>query len=96
MYKNVFNFIQASNNDCACKLNKATFSSDLVRQLLSLYCPISGLVFDPFMGTGTTAIEAVQLGIHYVGTELSKAQCDYAKERLEKEEDKLCVLNNLV
>lgn len=29
-YENIFNFIEAKNNDGSCKLNKATFSSDLV------------------------------------------------------------------
>lgn len=87
MYRSVTNFIQARNNDGSCALNKATFSSDLVKQLLYLYCPKGGLVFDPFMGTGTTAVGAVQLGMHYVGTELSSAQCDYARERLNKYEN---------
>lgn len=87
MYRSIMNFIQARNNDGSCALNKATFSSDLVKQLLYLYCPKGGLVFDPFMGTGTTAVGAIQLGMHYVGTELSSAQCDYARERLNKYEN---------
>ena len=33
-YKNTFNFIEAKNNDGSCKLNKATYSSDLCKQLL--------------------------------------------------------------
>lgn len=36
-YKNYYNFIEAKNNDGSCKLNKATYSSDLCMQLLSLY-----------------------------------------------------------
>ena len=86
MYKNVFNFIQAKNNDGSCALNKATFSSDLVKWLLNLYCPEQGLVFDPFMGTGTTAVGAKMLGMHYLGTELSEAQCEYAQDRIDKVE----------
>lgn len=86
MYKNVFNFIQAKNNDGSCALNKATFSSDLVKWLLNLYCPEQGLVFDPFMGTGTTAVGAKMLNMHYLGTELSEAQCEYAQDRIDKVE----------
>ena len=36
-YKNYFNFIEAPNNDGSCKLNKATYSSELCNNLLSLY-----------------------------------------------------------
>lgn len=36
-YKNYYNFIEAKNNDGSCKLNKATYSSDLCEKLLSIY-----------------------------------------------------------
>lgn len=39
-------------------------------------------VYDPFMGTGTTANACMLLGMNCIGSELSKAQCDYTKERL--------------
>lgn len=81
-YKNYFNFIEAKNNDGSCNLNKATYSSDLVTRLLSLYCKKGDIIFDPFMGTGTTAVGAKELSMHYIGTEISEAQCKYARERL--------------
>ena len=83
-YKNYFNFLEAKNNDGSCNLNKATYSSDLVVKLLSLYCREGDIVFDPFMGTGTTAVGAKMLNMHYIGTEISEAQCKYAKERIEQ------------
>lgn len=36
-YENMYNFIEAPNNDGACKLNKATYSSELCLQLLEMY-----------------------------------------------------------
>jgi len=42
----------------------------------------AGPVLDPFMGSGTTAIAAEQLGIEWIGFEKSKAYCAMAKERL--------------
>ena len=81
-YKNYYNFIEARNNDGVCNLNKATYSSDLVISLLKLYCSEGDLIYDPFMGTGTTAVGAKKLGMHYIGTELSEAQCKYAEERI--------------
>ena len=81
-YKNYFNFIEAKNNDGPCKLNKATYSTDLCVQLLSLYCKEGDLIYDPFIGTGTTAVACKELGMNYIGTELSKQQCEYAQNRI--------------
>ena len=89
-YTNMYNFIEAPNNDGSCNLNKATYSSDLVLQLLNMYCgDKSAVVYDPFMGTGTTAVACVKYGVNYIGSELSENQCEYAnnrvKELIEKE-----------
>lgn len=42
-------------------------------------------VFDPFMGSGTTAAACKQLGIPYVGIEREKAFCEIAANRLRQE-----------
>lgn len=81
-YNNYYNFIEARNNDGPCSLNKATFSSELVESLLSLYCKEGNLIYDPFMGTGTTAVGAIRSNMHYVGTEISEAQIEYAQNRI--------------
>lgn len=81
-YANIFNFIEAKNNDGACPYNKATYSSDLCNQLLSLYCPENGVVYDPFMGSGTTAVACKMSGLPYVGSELSFKQCEWAENRI--------------
>lgn len=44
----------------------------------------SGLVLDPFMGSGTTAIAAERLGFSWLGIEKSPNYITLAKERLEK------------
>ena len=81
-YGNIFNYVEAKNNDGSCPYNKATYSSDLCKQLLSLYCPANGTVYDPFMGSGTTAVACKELGLSYIGSELSKNQCEWAENRL--------------
>lgn len=87
MYENIFNYIEAKNNDGACSLNKATFSSDLVTQLLNIYARPNSLVYDPFMGTGTTAIGCLKCGHRYLGSEISEAQCKFAEKRIKEFED---------
>lgn len=83
MYENVFNFIEARNNDESCPYNKATFSTDLCKQLLSRYAIGEKVtVYDPFMGSGTTAVACQEMGFDCMGSEISKNQCEWARERL--------------
>lgn len=85
-YENIFNIIKAPNNDGPCNLNKATFSSDMVLELLKIYARPNSVIYDPFMGTGTTGIAVARYGNDCicVGSEISEKQVEYSKERLEK------------
>ena len=84
MYSPFYNFIEAPNNDGKNNLNKAAFSTKLVTSLLELYAPPEKetVVFDPFIGTGTTAVGAVALGMQYIGSEISSEQVKYSIERI--------------
>jgi DNA modification methylase len=81
-YENVYNYISAKNNDESTPLNKATFSSDLVCKLIDMYAPKGGLIYDSFMGTGTTAVACIKRDMSYVGSEISAGQCEYAEGRV--------------
>lgn len=83
-YENVYNFVEAKNNDGSNKLNKATFSTELVLKLLDLYGTKGGIVYDCFMGIGTTANAAIEWGMDYVGSEISEKQVEYSSEKLEE------------
>jgi DNA modification methylase len=80
-YQNLFNFIEARNNDASNDLNKATFSSELIHKLLEIYF-IDGIVLDNFSGTGTTSYACEQKSIKSISIELSKKQCEYTVKRL--------------
>lgn len=81
-YEIIDNFITAPNNDGSCDLNKATFSSDLVYKLISKYCKEGSLIYDSFMGTGSTAIGAIKHKCDYIGSEMSEEQCVFAENRI--------------
>lgn len=83
IYENIFNIIKAKNNDESCELNKATFSTDLCLKLMNIYCKENETIFDPFMGTGTTAVGCYKKGLKYIGSEISKGQCEWAEKRLD-------------
>jgi DNA modification methylase len=60
----------------------ATFPEALVETPIRAGSPEGGLVLDPFMGSGTTAVVARRLGRHSLGIELNPAYIELAKERL--------------
>jgi site-specific DNA-methyltransferase (adenine-specific) len=62
----------------------AKFPESLVEFLLLAGCPPDGIVLDPFMGSGTTAIVAKKLGRNYIGIELNEEYIKIAKEKLDK------------
>jgi DNA modification methylase len=75
-YKNYTNLIEAKNNDgIQCKL-KASFSEDFVTKLLDIYFPEGSLIYDPFMGIGTTARACKKSGRNFIGSELDKEHFD--------------------
>jgi len=43
-----------------------------------------GVVLDPFMGSGTTAISAIKYGVDFIGFDASEEQITYANTRIEK------------
>lgn len=94
-YENYFNFVEAKNNDGKNDLNKATYSSELCEKLLSLYAKDDSLVYDSFMGTGTTAVACRRLGHRFIGSEISYDQCVYSAERMDKELGEKCEIVKL-
>ena len=60
----------------------ATFPKDLIEPMVKAGCPKRGLVLDPFMGSGTTALVARNLGRNYLGIELNPAYIKIAEKRL--------------
>jgi site-specific DNA-methyltransferase (adenine-specific) len=72
------------------KLHKDRFPVELPDKCIKLANLSKGsVVLDPFMGSGTTAVAALQNGMQYVGFEIDVKNWQIAKERLE-------ALNNVV
>ena len=54
----------------------------LMRYLVRLVTPSGGIVLDPFLGSGTTAIACVQEGVKFIGIEKEKEYVEIAKARI--------------
>ena len=60
----------------------APFPVALVERCLQLFTYEGDLVLDPFMGSGTSAVAAVNTGRHYVGYDTDRAYVRQARERV--------------
>jgi site-specific DNA-methyltransferase (adenine-specific) len=58
----------------------------VVMQQLVRICPPSGIVLDPFAGSGTTGVAALLEGRRFVGNEISAEYVGIARQRLEAAE----------
>lgn len=56
----------------------------LMRYLITLVCPQGATVLDPFMGSGTTGVAAIQLSRKFIGIEKESHYCDIAQMRIAK------------
>ena len=63
----------------------AMYPSRLVETPIEAGCPEGGLVLDPFMGSGTTAVVARRLGRHYIGFEPNPEYVAICEKRLEQQ-----------
>ena len=50
----------------------APYPVELPKRAIEATCPDDGTVLDPFMGSGTTAVAAIESGVSYVGFELDE------------------------
>jgi site-specific DNA-methyltransferase (adenine-specific) len=62
----------------------AVFPELLVNPCILAGCPKGGLVLDPFMGSGTTAVVAKKNNRRFIGIEINKKYIELAKERMNR------------
>ncbi|MDB5776684.1 MAG: putative methylase [Herbaspirillum sp.] len=55
---------------------------EIIERMIRASCPPGGVVLDPFMGSGTTAVAAKQCGRQFVGFELNPDYCALIEKRL--------------
>jgi DNA modification methylase len=63
-------------------LDTAPYPDELVQRCLEIGCPPKGIVLDPFLGGGTTARVAVNMGHSVIGIDLKREFCIYSTNQL--------------
>ena len=63
----------------------APFPEALPMRCIKMFSYVGDLVYDPFMGSGTTAKVARLLDRRYLGSEISREYCRVAKQRLSQQ-----------
>jgi site-specific DNA-methyltransferase (adenine-specific) len=59
---------------------------EIIERIIKASCPEGGLILDPFMGSGTTAVAALRCSRQYVGFELNPDYCAIIQARLQSAE----------
>jgi DNA modification methylase len=64
--------------------HSATFPPALPERCIAASCPVGGIVLDPFLGSGTTAMQAVKMGRKAVGIDLYPENIEQAVNRIKE------------
>ena len=62
----------------------AVFPKKLPEWFIRLFTQENDVVLDPFIGSGTTAVAANQLGRRFIGIDICPHYCELARNRLAK------------
>lgn len=82
---NVWEYAVGMNNSTKDKIayqHPAIFPEALAEDHILTWSNQNDIVYDPFMGSGTTAKMCIKHGRNYIGSEISKEYCDIANKRI--------------
>ena len=77
------NGMNKSTKDLVAFEHPAIFPEELALKHVISWTKKGDLVYDPFMGSGTTAKASIQLERNWIGSELDDGYCDICNRRLE-------------
>lgn len=76
---NIWKYVTSLNSSG----HPAPFPLALAKDHIRTWSNEGDLVYDPFMGSGTTALAATQLNRNWLGSEIAKEYCDLINRRLD-------------
>ena len=70
------------STECNNKNHSAVFPERLPKWFIRLFTRKDGIVLDPFVGSGTTAVAAIQTGRNFIGIDVNQEYVDISRERI--------------
>ena len=81
----IWEYLTAGDGSRLKHQHPATFPNQLPYDFISCFTPKNGVVLDPFIGSGTTAVAAKNLGYEYIGIDIAPDYCAIAEKRIKEE-----------
>ena len=81
----VYKMLNCKKDKSLQDIHFAVFPDLIPIKLMEYFTDENDIVFDPFMGSGTTILNAIKYNRRFIGSELIKEYYDYAAERIECE-----------
>ena len=79
----IWNYLMAGDKNPLKRKHPAVFPDKIPYDFIQCFCPEGGVVLDPFVGCGSTAVMAKILNRKYIGIDISQEYCELAEKRLE-------------
>lgn len=68
---------------------------EIIERIIKSSCPEQGIVLDPFMGSGTTAVACIHLSRSYIGFELNPNYCKIVDKRIKRTKSTISLFNTI-
>lgn len=81
----VWDYMMAGDKNPLKRQHPAVFPDKIPFDFINCFCPENGIVLDPFVGSGSTAVMAKILNRNYIGIDISKEYCELSELRIEKD-----------
>ena len=64
------------------KKHRAIFPEELIKKIINNFTKENDLIYDPFIGVGTTAVVSKKLNRNFIGSELIQTYCEIANKKI--------------
>lgn len=81
----VWDYMMAGDKNMTKRQHPATFPDQIPYDVIQCFCREGGIVIDPYMGSGSTAVSAVKLNRNFIGFDVCQRYVDVASQRIETE-----------
>ncbi|MSP70309.1 MAG: site-specific DNA-methyltransferase [Bacteroidetes bacterium] len=78
----VWDYLMAGDKNPLKRKHPAVFPDKIPLDFIRVFCPPNGIVLDPFMGSGSTAVAAIKTNRNFIGFDISTEYISIANERI--------------